>query len=71
MIKTVKPLNQTITIELPEDFIGKQAEVIAFTIEEAEKTTEDTDKPITYFASEKTLAKDWLTPEEDLAWQDL
>jgi antitoxin component of RelBE/YafQ-DinJ toxin-antitoxin module len=23
------------------------------------------------FASEKTLAKDWLTPEEDEVWRDL
>jgi len=28
-------------------------------------------KPLTYFASEKTLTKDWLTPEEDQAWQNL
>lgn len=26
---------------------------------------------MTHFASEKTLAKDWLSPEEDEAWQDL
>lgn len=26
---------------------------------------------LTHFASEKTLAKDWLSPEENKAWQDL
>ena len=26
---------------------------------------------LTHFASEKALAKDWLSPEEDEAWQDL
>lgn len=29
------------------------------------------DKTATHFASEKSLSKDWLTPEEDKAWQDL
>lgn len=72
MIRTViKPNNQTITIKLPENFIGKQVEVIAFTREEADETTELADRPITHFVSEAVLAKDWLTPEEDLAWQDL
>ncbi len=72
MIRTVvKPNDQTITIEVPRNFIGKQVEVIAFTIEEADKISEAVDLPVTYFASEKALAKDWLTPEEDLAWQDL
>jgi hypothetical protein len=28
-------------------------------------------KPDTYVLSESSLAKDWLTPEEDEAWQDL
>ena len=65
MIRTiVKPDNQDISIHLPKDFIGKQVEVIAFTIDEADKT-------LTHFASEKVLAKDWLTPEEDLAWYNL
>jgi hypothetical protein len=72
MIRTlVKPDKQNISIKLPKNFIGKQVEVIAFTIEEADKTTEIGDKTMTHFASENSLAKDWLTPEEDLAWQDL
>ena len=33
--------------------------------EQEENTT------VTHFASEKTLAKDWLTKEEDEAWQTL
>ena len=72
MIRTlVKPDKQNISIKLPKNFIGKQVEVIAFTVEEAEKTTETSDKVFTHFASEKSLAKDWLSPEEDLAWQNL
>lgn len=71
MIRTVlKPDNQNISITLPSDFVGKQVEVIAFTVEEAVGNTVE-DKPVTHFASEKVLAKDWLSPEEDLAWQDL
>jgi hypothetical protein len=65
----LKPDNQNISIKLPKDFVGKQVEVIAFTVDEADNTA--TDKIVTHFASEKSLAKDWLTPEEDLAWQDL
>lgn len=69
MIRTViKPENHNITISLPENFIGKQVEVIAFTVEEAK---ESTGQLVTHFASEAVLAKDWLTPEEDTAWQDL
>jgi len=69
MIRTiVKPENQNISIKLPKEFVGKQVEVIAFTVDEA---SEIVDKPLTHFASEKVLAKDWLTPEEDLAWQGL
>jgi len=69
MIRTViTPDKEKISIDLPQNYIGKKVEVIAFTIEE---TIEETDKPVTYFASEKVLAKDWLTSQEDAAWQDL
>jgi len=71
MIRTlVKPDKQSISIKLPKNFIGKQVEVIAFTIEETEKNIEG-EKILTHFASEKSLAKDWLTTEEDIAWQNL
>lgn len=72
MIRTVvKPDNQKITIEVPENFIGKNVEVIAFAIEEINQISDLTDRPLTHFVTEKTLSKDWQTPEEDLAWQDL
>ena len=72
MIRTiVKADKQNISIKLPKNFVGKQVEVIAFTVDEAGPTKETVDKPFTHFASEKVLAKDWLTTEEDLAWQDL
>lgn len=69
MIRTViTPDKESISIELPKNYIGKKVEVIAFAIDEAMSTT---DKPLTHLASEKALAKDWLTKEEDEAWQNL
>lgn len=72
MIRTVViPKHQNISINLPENFVGRQVEVIAFTIDDTLEDSLTTGKPFTYFASEKALAKDWLTQEEDSAWQDL
>jgi hypothetical protein len=72
MIRTLlKPDNQNISIRLPQNFVGKQVEVIAFTVDEAIHEPKTRDKTQTHFASETVLAKDWLTPEEDLAWKNL
>lgn len=72
MIRTVvTPQQQNISINVPKNFVGKQVEVIAFTIDEATKEPLALDKPLTHFASEKVLAKDWLTSDEDKAWKDL
>ncbi len=69
MIRTViTPQQQDISIHIPKNFVGKQVEVIAFTIEEG--TTKAADKHDTYLASEKSLAKDWLS-EEDSRWDNL
>ncbi len=38
-------------------------------LDESGSTVEE--PPMTHYASEKTLAKDWLTEEEDQAWKDL
>ncbi|MCD6012701.1 MAG: hypothetical protein K0Q79_2563 [Flavipsychrobacter sp.] len=67
MVRTViTPDKGNISIELPQNYIGKQVEIIAFTIEEATKDT-----PLTHYASEQSLAKDWLAKEEDDAWKNL
>ncbi len=72
MIRTlVTPTQPGVFVKMPEDFVGKQVEVIAFVIEDTLAESVVLDKPLTYFASEKTLTKDWLTPEEDQAWQNL
>lgn len=36
-----------------------------------EQTKGKADKVVTHLSSEKVLAKDWLTPEEDEAWKNL
>ena len=70
MIRTiVKPQDQNISIKLPKNFVGKQVEVIAFTIDEANASVAE--KVLTHIASETILAKDWLSPEEDSAWHNL
>jgi hypothetical protein len=72
MIRTViTPQNQNISIDLPKYFIGKKVEVIAFTLEESIVEFPLKSKIVTHFASQDVLAKDWLTPEEDIAWKDL
>ncbi len=72
MIRTViTPQNQSISINLPRNFIGKKVEVIAFTLEESVVELPSNSKIVTHFASQAVLAKDWLTPEEDIAWKDL
>jgi hypothetical protein len=72
MIKTkIKADGRYITIQLPENYIGKEIEIIAFDIDEVTVVQNIIDRTLTYFASEKVLAEDWLTAEEDKAWQDL
>jgi hypothetical protein len=72
MIRTVvKAKNENISIKIPKDYVGKQVEIIAFAIDEAKSSTSIGDKTLSHFASETVLAKEWLTPEEDAAWQDL
>ena len=72
MVRTIiTPEQQNISISLPENFIGKQIEVIAYPITEVKDAHEITDKPLTYFACEKSLAKDCISPEEDNAWKNL
>ena len=72
MIRTIiTPKNQNISIHLPKNFIGKNVEVIAFTTDETLVKSTQNDEILTHFASQNSLAKDWLTPQEDQAWKDL
>jgi hypothetical protein len=72
MIRTViTPDQQNISIKIPADFVGRQVEVIAFTIDDSTEVLSVVEEPLIHYASEKVFAKDWLTDEEDKAWQDL
>lgn len=72
MIRTfITPEKEDISITLPKDFIGKQVEIIAFTIEDFDEVSMVKEPPLTHYASQETLAKDWLSNEENEAWQNL
>lgn len=72
MIRTLlRPDTQNISIMLPQNFVGKQVEVIVFTIDETVSEPKTNDDIQTHYASHAVLAKDWSTPEEDIAWEDL
>jgi hypothetical protein len=66
--KIVTPSQPYITLKLPDAFVGKQIEIIAFDVEDT--TASVNDNPI-HLLSENVLAKDWLTQQEEDAWQDL
>jgi len=71
--KVIIAKSKNISLQLPEDFVGKQVEVIAFTLEDESvmEELENIDKTATHLASHKILANDWLNPVEDKAWEDL
>jgi hypothetical protein len=49
--------------------VEKQKLLVSLIKESFSKPGDDT--ILTHFASEKALAKDWLSPEEDQVWKDL
>nr|WP_295930927.1 hypothetical protein [uncultured Dyadobacter sp.] len=67
----ITPENTSISLEIPASFIGKQVEIIAFTVNDIVEESIDEDQTLTHCASQQTLEKDWLTDEEDKAWQNL
>jgi hypothetical protein len=72
MVRTlITPDNTSISLEIPASFIGKQVEVIAFTVNDYVEEGIEQDQILTHYASQKTLEKDWLAEEEDEAWQNL
>lgn len=70
MIRTKrKSAKRTVTIEIPNEYIGKDLEILVFTSEEIK---DDTDTIIeTHIVSEPLLSKEWNNAEEDEAWKDL
>jgi hypothetical protein len=72
MVRTlITPENTNIMLEVPASFVGKQVEVIAFTVNDFVEECVEQDQILTHYASQRTLEKDWLTEEEDEAWQNL
>jgi hypothetical protein len=68
MVRAVfTPTTQCIPLNIPAQYVGKRMEVIVFPIDDPLPD----DIITTHLASEQTLLKDWLTPEEDMAWNDL
>ncbi len=64
MTKNSKELILAQLDTVPEDDLDELLQFIAF-LKFRKELTE------THFASQATLAKDWLNPEEDEAWQHL
>ena len=72
MIRTIiTAVTETVSFNVPKEYIGKKVELIAFTLNDTFELFEDKEMLLTHYASEKTLAKDWLTLEEDNAWKSL
>ncbi|MCX6271946.1 MAG: DUF2281 domain-containing protein [Bacteroidetes bacterium] len=66
MEKTSKNLICNELANLPDSLVQEVLTYIDYL-----KFKKNTDKLNTAFASEKVLAKDWLTVEEDEVWKDL
>jgi hypothetical protein len=68
MVRTIfTPVTQNIPLNIPAQYVGKRVEVLIFPLDGS-----FTDDVITtHLASEQTLSKEWLTPEEDAAWNNL
>ncbi len=64
MTKDIKELILAQLDAVPEDDLDELLQFIAFLKFRKEQTE-------THLASQATLAKDWLNPEEDEAWQHL
>ncbi len=64
MTKQTKELILAQLDAIPEDYLEELLEFMAFLRFQKEKIE-------THLASQSTLAKDWLNPEEDQAWQNL
>lgn len=71
MLRTVIiPSEEIISLKVPRSFIGKRIEIKASVIDDDDGSML-MDERLTYIASESSLAKDWMSPEEDEAWKDL
>lgn len=59
-------------IELPDSYIDKNVEILAFILDEEEASeTLIQRKSFNSLLSEEVLSKEWLSKAEDEAWQNL
>lgn len=65
------PLNFNQVVDLIRQLPYKEKLRLTEVLKKETKQQPENDKILTHFASEKVLAKDWLSPEEDEAWKDL
>ena len=65
------PLNFNQVVDLVRQLPYKEKLKLSEVLKKEMKQKPDNDNILTYFASEKVLAKDWLLPEEEEAWKDL
>lgn len=65
------PLKFNQVVDLVKQLPYKEKLRLSEVLKKDTKQQPENDKILTYLASEKILAKDWLSPEEDEAWKDL
>jgi len=58
-------------VDLVKQLPYKEKIKLGEVIRKETRTNIPEDKILTHFASEKTLAKDWMSVEEDEAWKNL
>ena len=69
-IKLYLPLSFEQVVQLVRQLSGNEKQKL-ISILENDKGEYDNDPVMTHFASQNVLAKGWLSPQEDQAWQDL
>lgn len=65
------PLNFKQVVDLVGQLPYKEKLKLSELLKKETNQKTENDNILTYFASEKILAKDWLLSEEDEAWKDL
>jgi len=65
------PINFNQVVELVKQLPYKEKVKLGEVIRNETQASSGNDKVFTHFASEKILAKDWASPEEDEAWKNL
>lgn len=70
-IKLNVPLSFNQVVDLVKQLPYKEKIRLTEVLKKETKQQPENDKILTHLASEKVLAKDWLSPIEDEAWKDL